>query len=67
MFTGFSSRGASGGIPHWFCDDRAHRCVHYHLLSTLAVLNILRVAHVNLIDEYLPYKRIIGQLILEVS
>ena len=67
MFTGFPSRGASGGIPHWFRDDRAHRCVEPHFLSDLGVLNVFRLAHVNLNDEYLPYKHIIGQLILEVS
>ena len=41
MFTSFPSRGASGGIPHWFRDDRAHRCVqHSHFLLNLAYLKI---------------------------
>ena len=26
-----------------------------------------RLAHINLRDEYLPYKHVIGQVILEVS
>ncbi len=65
VFTCISSEKLREGAPTGFAMTGAYRCVLFLFIINLKFMH--SQAHVNLNDEYLPYKHIIGQLILDVS
>lgn len=54
------------GAPSGFTST-GHIGIGYALTKNLVLAHCLAVAHLNLNNEYLPYKHLIGQVILDVS